>query len=106
MQFNNYKGFKNARKSTTQVNVTITNDLESNYRTMTQVNVNITTRQPTFKYTTDQLSEVRKRVNNDVHLRRLNPATCKVIRKLRLNRRGKRDGVKIAQDQTVATRNS
>ena len=65
---------------------TITNDPESNNRTMTQVNVNIITRQPTFKYTTDHLLEVRERVNNDVHLRRLNPDTCKVIRKLRLNR--------------------
>ena len=91
----------NARKSTTQVNVTITNDPESNNRTMTRVNINKTTRQPTFKYTIDQQLEVRKRVNNDVHLRRLNPDTCKVIRKLRLNRKGK-----ITQDQAVATRNS
>ena len=58
---------------------------KSNNRKMTQVNVNIT-RQPTFKYTIDQLLEVSKRVNNDVCLRRLNPDTCQVIRKLRLNR--------------------
>ena len=64
---------KNARKSTTQVNVTITSDPESNNRSMTQINinVNITIKQHTFKYTIDQLLEVRKRVNNDVHLRRL-----------------------------------
>ena len=86
MQFNNYNGFKNARKSATQVNVTITNDPENNNRTMAQVNVNITTRQPTFKYTTDQMLKVRKRVNNDACLRRINPDRCKVIRKLRLNR--------------------
>ena len=86
MQFNNYNGFKYARKSTTQVNVTITNDPESNSRTMTQVNVNITRRQPTFKYTINQLLEARKRVNSDVHLRRINPDTCKLIGKLRHNR--------------------
>ena len=61
---------------------------------MTQVNINITTRQPTFKYTIYLLLEVRKRVNNDVCHRRLNPDTCKVIRKLRLNQQGKRVGVK------------
>ena len=87
---------KNARKSTTQVNVTITNDLGSNNRTMTQVNinVNIKTKKYTFKYTIDQLLEVRRGVNNDVHLRRLNPDTCKVLRNLRLKRQGKRGGVK------------
>ena len=50
------------------------------------VNINIITRQLTFKYTIDQLLEVRKIVNNDVHLRRLHQDTCKVIRKLRLTR--------------------
>ena len=74
--------------------MTISNDPESNNRTMTQVNVHITTRQPTFKYTIDQLLEVRKRVNKEICLRRLNPDTYKVIRKLRLNRQGKREGVK------------
>ena len=53
---------------------------------MTHVNVNIITGQPTFKCTIDQLLEVMKIVNNDVHLRRLQPDTYKVIMKLRLNR--------------------
>ena len=48
---------------------------------MTQVNINIITRQPTFIYTSDQLLELRKIVNNDVHLRKLHPDTCKVVRK-------------------------
>ena len=70
---------------------------------MAQVNINIRSGQPTFKYTIDLLPEVRKIANSDVCLRRLHPDTCKIIRKLRLSKQGKRVELKTAQDQEAAT---
>ena len=58
------------------------------------ININIITTQPTFKYTIDQLLEVKKIVNNDVHPRRLHPKTCIAIWKLRLTSWGRSGGVK------------
>ena len=50
-----------------------------------------------IKYSKDDLLEIRKTVKQDFTLKQINVETLKVIRKYRINRRGKRSGLRKRQ---------